>query len=190
MFSLFKKKPIIAKFVVNSQINAKSQQKLLKDIDKAINSKKEIKAVALVINSGGGSACQSSIMGSKVKTFAEKRQAPFYTFAEDVAASGGYWLLASGTEGVYAMKTSMVGSIGVVSLTFNLRNLFQKTQIERPVIQTSENLLQGRLDPLKEGGIQEADCDLIKDIQTDIFKDFKAWVVEHRGDKLAKDKYD
>ena len=88
------------------------------------------------------------------------------------------------------MKTSMVGSIGVVSLTFNLRNLFNKTLVERPVISTSEHLIQGKLDPLKEGGIRDEDCELIKDIQTDIFEDFKAWVIENRGDKLDKDKYD
>lgn len=62
----FRKKPIIAKFVVDKQINAASMQKLLKDVAKASNSKKKIEAVALVVNSPGGSACQSSIMGSKV----------------------------------------------------------------------------------------------------------------------------
>lgn len=73
--------------------------------------------------------------------FAKKRNVPFYTFAEDVAASGGYWLLSSGLNGVYAHKNSLVGSIGVVSMAANFRNLFDKTAITRPVIQTSENLL-------------------------------------------------
>ena len=183
MFSYFKK-PIIAKFVVDKQINAASMQKLLKDIAKASESKKPIAAVCLVVNSPGGSACQSSIMGSKVQVFAKKRNVPFYTFAEDLAASGGYWLLCSGTHGVFANKMSLVGSIGVVSMTANLRNLFDKSQIERPIIQTSDKLISNRFDPLKQGGLTQADEDYIKDIQTNIFVDFRAWVEENRKDKL------
>jgi len=60
-------------------------------------------------------------MGSKVKVFAERRNIPFYTFAQNQAASGGYWLLCSGTSGVYASKHSQVGSIGVVSALANFR---------------------------------------------------------------------
>jgi ClpP class serine protease len=61
-------------------------------------------------------------MGSKVQVFAKRRGIPFYTFAEDLAASGGYWLLCSGTHGVYAHRNSLVGSIGVVSMMANFRN--------------------------------------------------------------------
>ena len=116
--------------------------------------------------------------------FAKKRNVPFYTFAEDLAASGGYWLLCSGTHGVYANKMSLVGSIGVVSMTANLRNLFDKSLIERPVIQTSDKLISNRFDPLKKGGLTSEDEDYIKDIQTNIFVDFRAWVEENRKEKL------
>ena len=116
-------------------------QKLMKDLDKAQRSKRKIEAVALVVNSPGGSAVQSSIMGSKVKLFAERRKLPFYTFAEDVAASGGYWLLSSATKGAFAHRSSFVGSIGVVSMTANLRKIFDKTDIDRPIIQTSDKLI-------------------------------------------------
>ena len=189
ILSIFKKKPIIAKFVVDQQIGAKSMQKLMKDVAKASDSKKKILAVCLVVNSPGGSACQSSIMGSKVQVFAQKRNVPFFTFAEDLAASGGYWLLCSG-DSVYANRNSLIGSIGVVSMTANLRNLLDKTQIGRPVIQTSDKLIANRFDPLKEGGLTEQDENYIKDIQSHIFTDFRAWVESNRKDKLKKEEAD
>ena len=100
-------------------------QKLTRDIAKAQDTKRKIKAVCLVVNSPGGSAVQSSIMGAKVQVFAKRRQLPFYTFAEDVAASGGYWLLCSGVDGVFAHRASMVGSIGVISMAANFRRAFE-----------------------------------------------------------------
>ena len=139
-------------------------QKLLKDVAKASESKAPIAAVCLVINSPGGSACQSSIMGSKVQVFAKKNNVPFYTFTEDLAASGGYWLLCSGTHGVYAHRQSLVGSIGVVSMAANFRDIFDKSLIERPVIQTSDKLISNRFDPLKKGGLTQEDEEYIKGI--------------------------
>lgn len=70
----------------------------MKDIDKANASKKQIVAIAVNINSPGGSAVSSSIMGSKLKTLAAKKKVPYYTFAETLAASGGYWILCTGTS--------------------------------------------------------------------------------------------
>lgn len=70
--------------------------------------------MAFVINSPGGSPVYSSLMGERVASFAKNNGVPLYTFAEDVAASGGYWLLCIG-DTVYAHETSLVGSIGVVS---------------------------------------------------------------------------
>ena len=157
---------------------------------KASDTKKKILAVCLVVNSPGGSACQSSIMGSKVQVFAQKRNVPFFTFAEDLAASGGYWLLCSGKDGVYANKNSLIGSIGVVSITANLRNLLNKTEIERPVIQTSEKLISNRFDPLKEGGLTEQDETYIKGVQSHIFTDFRAWVESNREGKLKEDEFE
>ena len=116
-------------------------------------------------------------MGSKVQLFARRRNLPFYTFAEDVAASGGYWLLCSGTHGVYADRNSMVGSIGVVSMLTNWRRAWDaRLAIGLPVIQTSPNLLLNRYDPLKEEGITARDEEAVKEIQTKIFVDFREWV--------------
>ena len=83
-------------------------------MEKAQRNKSNIVAIALIINSPGGSPVYSSMMGQKLLSFAKTKQVPYYTFAEDVAASGGYWLLCTG-EKVYASTNSLVGSIGVIS---------------------------------------------------------------------------
>ena len=75
-------------------------------IAKASKSKDKIVAVAVAINSPGGSAVQSSITGDKLKTFAERKEVPIYTFAESVCASGGYWLLCSGKK--YRILRSLI----------------------------------------------------------------------------------
>lgn len=71
-------------------------------------------AVALVVNSPGGSPVQSAMIGERIRQLAAQTKIPVLGFAEDVAASGGMWLLASADE-IYASKSSIVGSIGVVS---------------------------------------------------------------------------
>ena len=182
--------PVVAQFVVDTQINRQAMQKLLKDISKAQNFKKKIKAVCLVVDSPGGSASQSSIMGAKAQIFAKRRNVPFYTFAEDLAASGGYWLLCSGKDGVFASKNSLVGSIGVISAVANFRKLWDHAKIGRPVIETSPNLLQKKFDFLKEEGIREEDEEYLKDIQKKIFVDFREWVETNRDGKLDQSKLD
>ena len=72
------------------------------------------KAVALIINSPGGSPVQSALIAKRVRDLARKANVPVLAFCEDVAASGGYWLAASADE-IYANAASVVGSIGVVS---------------------------------------------------------------------------
>ncbi|CAN0577096.1 unnamed protein product, partial [Ectocarpus sp. 12 AP-2014] len=75
------------------------------------------KAVALLINSPGGSPVQSALIGARIRRLAEKKNIPVLAFVEDVAASGGYWLAASADE-IFADASSIVGSIGVISSGF------------------------------------------------------------------------
>lgn len=91
--------------------------KLQKDVEKAESSGKDFKAVLFTINSPGGSPVCSSLMGDRVRGFAKIRNLPIYTFAEDLAASGGYWLLCVGDK-VFAHPSSVVGSIGVISMAW------------------------------------------------------------------------
>ena len=89
-------------------------------------------AVALVINSPGGSPVQSSLIGARIRRLAEEFETPVYAFVEDVAASGGYWLAASADE-IYIDASSVVGSIGVISSGFGLHQFIERHGIERRV---------------------------------------------------------
>ena len=80
-------------------------------------------AVALAINSPGGSPVQSSLIGARIRRLAEEFKTPVYAFVEDVAASGGYWLAASADE-IYIDASSVVGSIGVISSGFGLNPIY------------------------------------------------------------------
>ena len=86
-------------------------------------------AVALDINSPGGSPTQSELVGSLIRELAEEKNIPVYAFAQDVAASGGYWLACAADE-IFAAKTSTIGSIGVVTGGMGYHELAQRLGIE------------------------------------------------------------
>jgi ClpP class serine protease len=88
------------------------------------------KAVALSVNSPGGSPVQSELIASRIRQYAEEKDLKVYVFCEDVAASGGYWLACAGDE-IYASKASIVGSIGVVAAGFGFQDLIQRYGVER-----------------------------------------------------------
>jgi len=71
-------------------------------------------AVAIVVNSPGGSPVQSALLYRRIRQLADEKRVPVIAFAEDVAASGGYWLALAGDE-IYSEETSLLGSIGVIS---------------------------------------------------------------------------
>src|SRR3546814_5131869 len=57
-----------------------------------------LKAVALSINSPGGSPAQSALLHDRIRALADEKAVPVYAFVEDVGASGGYWLACAGDE--------------------------------------------------------------------------------------------
>ena len=101
-------------------------------------------AVALAINSPGGSPVQSSLIAKRIRDLAGEKELPVYAFCEDVAASGGYWLACAADE-IHADPSSIVGSIGVVSAGFGFPALLEKAGIERRVHTAGEN--KAILDP-------------------------------------------
>ena len=111
----------------------------MKDVWKADKSGKNIACVALVINSPGGQAVACDLMVSRVHAFAKKHDVPFYTFAEDLAASAGYWMLCTG-DTVYANKQSLVGSIGVITVQGAIKGWFDKKKLDRTHITTGEEI--------------------------------------------------
>src|SRR5579885_183060 len=91
---------------------------------------RNLKAVALAVNSPGGTPVQSALLYRRIRQLASEKSVPVFAFAEDVAASGGYWLLLAGDE-IYADAASIVGSIGVVTSSFGFAEVLKRLGIER-----------------------------------------------------------
>ena len=142
-----------------------------------------IKAVALAVNSPGGSPVQSALIHSRIRALAAEHEVPVYAFAEDVAASGGYWLALAADE-IYADQNSILGSIGVVSSGFGFVGLLDKLGVERRLHAQGEN--KSLLDPFLPEKAE--DVRRLTGIQKDIHLSFKDLVRARRGDRLAKRK--
>lgn len=142
---------------------------------------KKIKAVALAINSPGGSPVQSELIYNYIRELAEEKKVPVYTFAQDVAASGGYWLLLAGDE-IYAHNSSIIGSIGVIFSGFGFVDLIKKIGIDRRVYTEGKN--KAVLDPFLPE--EKENIEILKDAQRDIFENFKELVRSKRAAKLKE----
>ena len=141
-----------------------------------------LKAVAIIINSPGGSPVQSALIAREIRHQAEKAKEdiPVLTFIEDVGASGGYWLACAGDE-IFAMDASIVGSIGVIAAGFGFQDLIEKHGIERRVYTSGKS--KALLDPFQPE--KPADVKTLKAAQTDVYDGFVEYVKDRRGDKLT-----
>ncbi|CAN5287091.1 S49 family peptidase [soil metagenome] len=147
-------------------------------LDKAF-SRKGVDAVALAINSPGGSAVQSALIHSRIRALAEEHKVPVFVFCEDVAASGGYWLACAGDE-IYADESSIVGSIGVIAAGFGFVEAIARLGIERRVHTVGEN--KSILDPFQPE--KPEDVQRLNDLQRDVHEAFKTLVRYRRAGKL------
>lgn len=136
-------------------------------------------AVALAINSPGGSPVQSALVAGRIRQLADERGVPVFAFAEDVAASGGYWLACAADE-IYADEASIIGSIGVVSAGFGFQDLLGRLGVERRVHTSGER--KAMLDPFRPE-VPE-DVARLKRIQGEIHDGFKAMVAKRRAGRL------
>jgi signal peptide peptidase SppA len=143
---------------------------------------KHLKAVALSINSPGGSPVQSALIAKRLRALAEENEVPVIAFAEDVAASGGYWLACAADE-IFADESSIIGSIGVVSGGFGFTELMKHIGVERR-LHTSGGR-KAILDPFSREKAE--DVEHLREIQGDIHDSFKTLVRERRGKKLKAD---
>jgi signal peptide peptidase SppA len=144
-----------------------------------------LRAVALLINSPGGSATQSALLADRIRGLADDKSVPVLAFCEDVAASGGYWLACAADE-IIAHPTSLVGSIGVVSRGFGLHGLLERFGVERRLYTAGAN--KARLDPFLPE--QEDDVEWLRGMQTELHGMFRDWVCSRRGRVLATDQQD
>jgi len=141
-----------------------------------------IKAVALAINSPGGSPVQSSLIGQRIRLLAREKDVKVIAFVEDVAASGGYWLACAADE-IIVDANSIVGSIGVISASFGFQDMIQRIGVERRVHTSGER--KAMLDPFRPE--KSEDVERLHRLQAEIHEDFKGWVRERRADKLKGD---
>jgi serine protease SohB len=137
------------------------------------------RAVALLINSPGGSAAQSHLVFRRIRQLAQEKKIPVFAFIEDVGASGGY-MIACAADEIICDQFSVVGSIGVVGGSFGFPKLMEKLGIERRVYTAGEHKVM--LDPFQPEKLD--DVKRIKAIQKDIHERFIALVKERRGGKL------
>ena len=151
---------------------------LKKDIDKAFETPR-LTAVALSINSPGGAPVQAELITKYILKSASKHNVPLYSFVEDVAASGGYWLACCSKE-IYASRSSIIGSIGVISSGFGFVDTIKKLGIKRRVITQGKN--KSIYDPFLPE--KESDKEIIESIQKDIHQEFKDLVEASRKNKL------
>ena len=143
---------------------------------------RKLSAVALVVNSPGGSAVQSALIASRIRALAEENDVPVFAFAEDAAASGGYWLACAGDE-IYVNEASIVGSIGVISSGFGFQELIARYGIERRVYAAGEN--KAVLDPFLPE--RPEDIGRLKESQSAVHDNFIAYVRARRGERLHED---
>ena len=151
---------------------------LVRSIERAF-SQSNLKAVALQINSPGGSPVQSSLIFKRIRAMAAEKEVPVVAFAEDVAASGGY-MLACAADEIYADESSVIGSIGVISAGFGFVDLMEKAGVERRVHSAGKS--KSMLDPFQKEKPQ--DVKRLRRLQGDIYKMFTDLVKSRRGDKL------
>lgn len=153
---------------------------LEEEIKRAFSGRK-IKAVAIEINSPGGSPVQSHLIYQYVREMSKEKKIPVYCFTEDVAASGGYYLACAG-EKIYASESSIIGSIGVISAGFGYVEAIKKLGVERRVYAQGEN--KSILDPFQPS--KASDVKILNEVQKDVHEVFKSVVREARGKKIAK----
>ena len=161
-----------------SQLN---DQTLAPYIEKAF-SKGKPAAVALVINSPGGSPVQSALIAARIRRLADEKKIPVYAFVEDVAASGGYWLAVSADE-IWADYGSIIGSIGVISAGFGAPTFLERQGFERRVYTAGKS--KSTLDPFRAE--KPEDVARLKTILDQLHEVFIDHVKARRGAKIADD---
>ena len=140
---------------------------------------KSAPAVAVVVNSPGGSPVQSRLIAKRIRDLADEHAKPVIVFVEDAAASGGYFIATGGDE-IIADPSSIVGSIGVIFAGFGFVEAIDKLGIERRVHTAGKN--KSTLDPFLPE--KKEDVERIKTLELDVHQVFIDWVKSRRAGKL------
>jgi ClpP class serine protease len=149
-------------------------------IEKAFKLAKKTRKLILAIESPGGSAVQSDLIGQFIRRRAEETGVEVTSVIGDVGASGGYWL-ACAAEKIYANRLSIVGSIGVITGGFGFDKFIARYDIERRLFTAGEN--KARLESFSP--LRPQDAAFTKELLEDAHGMFKSWVRERRGAALT-----
>lgn len=141
---------------------------------------KRLKAVFLAVNSPGGSPVQSSLIARRIRWHAEMAKVPVVAVCEDAAASGGYWIACAADE-IVADPASILGSIGVISASFGAGEALARLGIERRL--RTAGTEKSLADPFLPE--TEHDRERLAELLATLHDEFKAWVRERRGTRLA-----
>ena len=182
-FIPFVKKPPVVPVIrltgiIGGGRNALSDAGLAPLIEKAFKMKPA--AVAIVVNSPGGSPVQSSLIAARIRRLADEKDIKVHGFVEDVAASGGYWLACAAVD-IWVDLSSIVGSIGVISASFGFPDLMARQGVERRVVAAGRS--KSFADPFLPQ--KPEDVDRIRALQTPIHAAFIDHVKARRGARLA-----
>lgn len=180
----FVKKPAVVPVIrlqgaIGTGRNGLSDAALAPVIDKAFRMKPT--AIALAVNSPGGSAVQSSLIAARIRRLADEKGVPVHAFVEDVAASGGYWL-ACAADQIWVDASSLVGSIGVIFASFGFPEFLNRHGVERRVITAGTN--KSFADPFLPQ--KPEDAERLRALQGPIHQAFIAHVKARRGARLAE----
>jgi serine protease SohB len=148
-------------------------------VDRAFKGKPA--AVALLVNSPGGSAVQSSLIAARIRRLADEKKVPVHAFVEDVAASGGYWL-ACAADDIWVDESSIVGSIGVIFASFGFPELMARQGVERRVVTAGKS--KSLADPFLPQKAE--DIERLKALQAPIHQAFIDHVKRSRGARLSQ----
>ncbi|MEM1399998.1 MAG: S49 family peptidase [Pseudomonadota bacterium] len=153
-------------------------------LEKAFSLKKA-PAVALSINSPGGSPVQSALIAQRIRNLAAEKDKKVLGFVEDVGGSGGYWLACAADE-IFVDASSIVGSIGVIYSGFGFKEAIEKLGIERRLYTAGER--KSLLDAFQDQ--KPEDVEKLRSVQGRIHEEFKAYVRERRDGRLKVDEAD
>ena len=150
-------------------------------IDSAF-SQQNLEAVILKINSPGGSPVQCELISTYIKNKMEATKTPVIAFVEEMAASGGYWIACSGSK-IYAARSSIVGSIGVIMQSMGFDKILEKVGIEPRIFTSGAN--KAIMNPLNP--VTDEDKEIMQELLRDLHQQFIDYVKISRGDRLSVD---
>ena len=152
-------------------------------IDSAF-SQPNLEVVILKINCPGGSPVQCELISTYIKSKMEATKTPVIAFVEEMAASGGYWIACSGSK-IYAARSSIVGSIGVIMQSMGFDKVLEKVGIEPRIFTSGAN--KAIMNPMNP--VTEEDKEIMQELLGDLHQQFIDYVKRSRGDRLSEDHY-